>query len=206
MSVVRGSDLQMAVGAENCLGLLVLSGILLFRLLLAGRETLDLVGPGDLIRPWRSGDEAGDLITSIRWEALETVRLATLDRRFMHESERWPELGIALSERTARHARSLAARLAVSQIPQVSERVQIVLWQLADRFGYVDPEGVVIPLRLSHQVIAELVSARREVVTRRLAELRSQGLVVPDRRGWRLCGAPPPCTADVTLVTTGLDY
>jgi CRP/FNR family cyclic AMP-dependent transcriptional regulator len=187
--LARGSQLPTGADPSHYLGLLVHSGALIYRLRVAGRETIDLVGPGDVIRPWTGDDVGADLFPGGEWDVLENAQLAALDLRFMRESERWPELGIALSDRMARHARSLALRLAVSQIPQVTARVQIILWQLADRFGYVDRDGTVIPLRLSHQLIAELVCARREVVSRRLAELRTRGIVVPDRRGWRLCGA-----------------
>ena len=173
-------------------GLLVLAGVLLYRLRLAGRETVDLLGPGDLVRPWPALDEYAELFTESRWQALQPVQLAALDRRFLREAAPWPELLIALSERTAGHARSLALRLAISQIPQLASRVQVMLWQLADRFGRVDRDGILVPVRLSHEVIAELVSARRETVSRRLKELAERGLVLPDRRGWRLCGAPPP--------------
>lgn len=185
--------------ASNYLGLLVLEGILLYRLTVAGRETVDLVGPGDVIQPWPSADEYAELVTSSRWQALQPVVLAGLDRRFMQESAPWPELGIGLASRVAGHARWLALRLAVAQIPQVSARVQIMLWQLADRFGYVDRGGIVIPLQLSHQLVAELVSARRETVSRWLSDLRSRGLVVPDPRGFRLRGTPPPLVSERTV-------
>lgn len=177
-------------GADQ-LGLLVVRGVLLYRLGLSGRETVDLVGPGDVIRPWPALDEYAELFTESRWQVLEPVELAGLDRRFLREVAPWPELLVALSERTARHARSLTIRLAISQIPQFTSRVQVMLWQLADRFGRVDRNGILVPLRLSHEVIAELVSVRRETVSRRLKELAERGVVVPDRRGWRLCGAPP---------------
>jgi CRP/FNR family transcriptional regulator, cyclic AMP receptor protein len=175
-------------GASDCLGLLVLSGVLVYRVSVAGRETVDLVGPGDLIRPWHPAVEYGD---PGAWRALGPVHLGCLDRQFIRQTAPWPEIAIRLAQRMADHVDSLTVRLAVAQIPQVSLRLQIVLWELADRFGYVDGDGVVVPLRLSHQLIAEFVSARREVVSRRLAELRVLGVVTPDHRGWRLHGTRP---------------
>jgi CRP/FNR family transcriptional regulator, cyclic AMP receptor protein len=176
---------------EDQFGLLVVQGVLLHRLGISGRETVDLLGPGDLIRPWPALDEYAELFTDSRWQVLEPVELAGLDRRFLREAAPWPELLVALAERTAQHARSLALRLALSQIPQFEYRVQVMLWQLADRFGRVDRNGILVPLRLSHGVIAELVSVRRETVSRRLKELAERGVIVPDRHGWRLFGAPP---------------
>jgi CRP/FNR family transcriptional regulator, cyclic AMP receptor protein len=173
------------------IGFLVLRGVLLYRLRLAGRETVDLVGAGDLIRPWPPVDEYAELFTASRWQVLEPAELAVLDIRFMHEAAPWPEVLIALAERMAWHARSFELRLAISQMRQLTSRLQVILWHLADRFGRVDRYGVFVPLPLSREVLAELVGARREPVSRRLKELAERGTVVRDRRGWRLCGAPP---------------
>lgn len=173
------------------LGFLVLRGVLLYRLRLAGRETTDLVGPGDLIRPWPPLDEYAELFTASRWQVLEPAELAVLDVRFMHEAAPWPEVLIALAERMSWHARSFELRLAISQMRQLRSRLQVMLWHLADRFGHVDRDGVLVPLHLSREVLAELVGARREPVSRRLRELAERGLVLPDPRGWRLSGPPP---------------
>lgn len=177
--------------AADHLGLLVLRGVLLHRLRLARRETVDLVGPGDLIRPWPPVDEYAELFTASRWQVLEPAELAALDFQFLREASAWPELLVALVERMSWHARSLELRLAVSQIPQLRSRLQVMLWHLADRFGHVDRHGVLVPLRLSREVLAELVGARREAVSRSLKELANRGTVVRDRHGWRLGGAPP---------------
>ncbi len=178
--------------AADQYGLLILGGVLLHRLcqlvarrsILLGLAIWSVPGRCSTSTPSCSRRAAGRRFSqssSLRSIGASCARRAP-----------WPELLIALSERTAGHARSLALRLAISQIPQISSRVQVMLWQLADRFGRVDRDGVLMPVRLSHEVIAELVSARRETVSRRLKELAQRGLVLPDRRGWRLCGAPPP--------------
>jgi CRP/FNR family cyclic AMP-dependent transcriptional regulator len=177
--------------ADRQLGFLVVRGVLLCRLRVAGRETVDLVGGGDLIRPWPPVDEYAELFTRSRWQVLEPAELAVLDVRFMREVVAWPELLIALTERMSWHARSLELRLAISRIPRLSLRLQLMLWHLADRFGRVDRHGVLVPLHLSREVLAELVCARREPVSRRLRELAERDLVLPDRGGWRLRGRPP---------------
>jgi CRP/FNR family cyclic AMP-dependent transcriptional regulator len=187
----RGRGPADLLEADDQLGVLVVQGVLLQRLRLAGRNTVDLVGPGDVIRPWPTVDEYAELFAASHWQVLPPVALLGLDRRFLREASSWPELLIALSERSARHARSLALRLAISQIPLLVSRVRVMLWHLAERFGRVDREGILIPLRLSHEVIAELVSARRETVSRGLKALAERDMVVPVHGGWRLCGSPP---------------
>jgi hypothetical protein len=82
--------------------------VLLYRLRLAGRETIDLMGAGDLLRPWPPVDEYAELFTASRWKVLESAELAVLDIRFLREAAPWPELLIALGERlacVARHPR-----------------------------------------------------------------------------------------------------
>jgi CRP/FNR family transcriptional regulator, cyclic AMP receptor protein len=188
------------------LGFLVLRGVLLYRLRLADRATIDLVGAGDLVRPWPPVDEYAELFTASRWQVLESAELAVLDTRFLREAARWPELLIALTERMSWHARSLELRLAISQMPQLISRLRVMLWHLADRFGRVDRDGVLLPLHLSRQVLAELVGADRESVSRRLRELAEQDAVLPDPRGWRLRGAPPAelsATGDMTVDSNG---
>jgi CRP/FNR family transcriptional regulator, cyclic AMP receptor protein len=181
-----------ALAASEHLGLLVVRGVLLYRLRLAGRETVDLVGTGDLIRPWPPADEYAGLFASSRWQVLQRAELLALDVRFLREATPWPELLIELTERMAWHARSLELRLAISQMPRLTSRLLVMLWHLADRFGRVDPYGVLIPLSLSREVLAALVGARREAVSRRLKELGARGTVVSEPCGWRLRHARPP--------------
>jgi CRP/FNR family transcriptional regulator, cyclic AMP receptor protein len=52
--------------------------------------------------------------------------------------------------------------------------------------------GAHVPLRLSHEVLAEIVGARRPSVSVALGRLRKRGAVVrlPDR-SWLLPGPPP---------------
>jgi hypothetical protein len=73
----------------------------------------------------------------------------------------------------------------------------MLLWNLAGRWGRVRSDGIVVPLRLTHTVLADLVAARRPTVTSALSELARQGAVRAIREGWLLSGnapgdAPPP--------------
>lgn len=53
------------------------------------------------------------------------------------------------------------------------------------------PEGVTVPLGLTHNVLADLVAAQRPTVTGALSQLAREGLVQPIDRGWLLSGEPP---------------
>jgi CRP/FNR family transcriptional regulator, cyclic AMP receptor protein len=67
----------------------------------------------------------------------------------------------------------------------------MVLWHLADRWGYVRPEGTILPLRLTHDVLADLVAAQRPTVSSALSQLTTNELVRLGREGWLLLGQPP---------------
>jgi CRP-like cAMP-binding protein len=68
----------------------------------------------------------------------------------------------------------------------------LLLWHLADRWGYERSGGTALPLRLTHDVLADLVAARRPTVSRALSQLAKAELVRPDGHGWLLLGERPP--------------
>src|SRR3954469_10882702 len=82
-----------------------------------------------------------------------------------------------------RRSRWLAFHLAVCHLPQLELRLRVVFWHLADRWGRVTPDGVVVPLRLTHELIGGLVGARRAPVTRALGRLHEAGVLERRREG-----------------------
>jgi CRP/FNR family transcriptional regulator, cyclic AMP receptor protein len=178
--------------ASEQFGYLVLRGTILQRLTLAGRATVDLLGPGDVVRPWGGVEDISELVNPTRWQPLSEVDLAALDRVFLIEAAPWPEISVALANRVGRRVRSLLLRLAVAQIPQLETRLRVVLWDLADRFGHVHRDGVLLALRLRQDVVAALVSASRSAVNRKLASLERHGDIESTSRGWLLRAGPPP--------------
>ena len=53
---------------------------------------------------------------------------------------------------------------------------------LADRWGRVTPDGIVVDLALTHELIGHLVGGRRPTVTLALAELAESGRARPQER------------------------
>ena len=67
-----------------------------------------------------------------------------------------------------------------------------MLWYLADRWGKVRPDGVNVPLELTHQTLGRLVGAQRPSVTTALKQLGEEGRVTRcDDGTWLLHGDPP---------------
>lgn len=46
-----------------------------------------------------------------------------------------------------------------AHLPRVEDRLLLTLWMLAERCGRVTPEGIVLPLALSHEALGRLAAA-----------------------------------------------
>jgi CRP-like cAMP-binding protein len=172
---------------DGWLGLLVLDGLLVRQLDVAGLRCCELLGPGDLVRPWDDVDEAGTLACSAGWRVLEPTRFALLDESFASEAARWPALTTELVQRSMRRARAQSVLLALGQARRADVRLRTLFWHLADRWGRVTPAGVLLPLHLTHTVIAELTGLRRPSVSLCLRELERTGDIVRlDKASWLL--------------------
>ncbi|MEP6954073.1 MAG: Crp/Fnr family transcriptional regulator [Solirubrobacteraceae bacterium] len=172
------------------IGLLVVSGVLTRDLVFAGRTTTEMLGAGDIVRPWVDDQPFDALPFEVSWQAHATARIALLDARIAMACGRWPDMAAAIADRFVRRSRSLAFQRAIVQIPRVDERLLVLLWSLAERWGRVGPEGVRLPLALPHRTLATLVGARRPSVTTALSGLARDGLVERTPEGWMLHGDP----------------
>jgi len=175
---------------QPTIGLLVLEGVVTRDIAFAGRTTTELLGAGDVLRPWEDDVQFDPLPFGVGWHVHEPTRLAVLDGRVALASARWPVIAAALSRRHVRRARSLAFQLAIAQLPRVDDRLLVLLWALAERWGRVSPQGVRLPLALPHRTLATLVGARRPSVTTALSGLARDGLVERTEDGWLLHGDP----------------
>lgn len=190
-SVPRGSWPAATHTEHGLMGLLVVDGVLA-RCIGFGKATYpELIGRGDLVRPW-DGQPDGHLgRLEMSWQVLEPCRVAVLDRRFAGIVGRWPEIVDQLLSRAMNRARALDFSMAIAQLPLLEVRLLAMLWHLADRWGVPAHGGVHVPIRLTHSLLASMVLARRPSVSTALAELDRRGLVSRSGEGWLLHGAPP---------------
>ena len=173
------------------LGVLIVDGLVARELLAADAASMELLGPGDLLRPWEESADSELLQAVVRWSALAPTQIAMLDRQAAYRLSPYPEIHCALLERLAERTRRLAVLQTISHLNRVDRRVLTLLWHLAERWGRVTPEGVTVPLALSHRLLGQLVGARRPTVSSALGELMRTGEVA--RRGdgtWILTGTP----------------
>lgn len=74
------------------------------------------------------------------------------------------------------------AWLALAGKRLVTDRLQHFLLMLAQDFGQVEPQGVRIPLRLTHYQLATAIGTTRVTITRLLKDLKDQGWLRFDQR------------------------
>jgi len=180
-----------AAAVHSGIGLLMLEGLLLRRVGIDGRFGAELLGEGDLLRPRQGENSAFTLTRTTGWRVLEPVRVAVLDQEAERRFAVFPELIGGLVARALERSRNLSVNMAIVHQARVNVRLHMLFWHLADRWGRVGMEGVILPLSLTHSVLSDLVAARRPTVTTSLTDLAREGLVCPQGEGWLLRGEPP---------------
>jgi len=187
------SDLPTAWPAEvrSGLGLLVLDGLLLRRVGVDGRFGAELLGRGEVLRPWQIEDTGNSISPTSGWRVLQGAQIALLDLDFTRRIAPYPEIHAQLLARAIRRSRYLALSLAIMHHPKVETRLHMLLWHLADRWGRVHPDGVHLPVKLTHVILSELVGARRPTVSAALGAIERDGRVSRNGSGWILHGSPP---------------
>jgi CRP-like cAMP-binding protein len=144
------------------------------------------------VRPWQLADEASLLRAQVRWSVLCDARVAVLDRRLAQQLTSFPEVMSLLMERMGGRSQRLAIAQAIAQLNRVDQRLLTLFWHLAERWGRMTPDGIAVPLTLSHRLLGQLVGARRPTVSTALGELAAQGKVLRRTDGsWLLPGTPP---------------
>lgn len=180
------------VGPDRAFGLLVISGLLVREIRVGEASAVELVGAGDLVRP--SHDDEVSIIVHAEsgWTVLEPARLAVLDQRVAALCGRFPRFVSNLLGRGTRRAGALTTHAALSHMTRVDSRLLLLLWNLADRWGRVAPEGVTIPMRLTHEMLAKLVGARRPSVSTAMSDLARRGLLTARRGDFIVLHGEPP--------------
>jgi len=170
---------------ERPFAAILLRGLVTHDVILAGRCSANLLGPGDVFRPWHRVDTS--VPCDARWTATGGATIAVLDERFLASARRWPGLSEVIYERLAEQLEVAAVRAAIVGLPRVEERVLALFWQLADRWGVVRAGGVVVELALTHALIGLLVGAQRPTISLALHALAEEGVLRrADSGAWTL--------------------
>ncbi|HWH43425.1 MAG TPA: hypothetical protein VNT32_01710 [Thermoleophilaceae bacterium] len=179
-------------GDRSRLGFLMLDGLLARDLTLAGATSTELVGEGDVLQPWVPAREDGLVRYHVQWHVLAPVRFAILDETFARALGSWPQVMGALLERAVRRTLRMSVHQALLQLSPVETRLLVLFWHLAERWGRVTPDGISVRLRLSHELLGQLVGSRRASVTTGLQRIGDSGRLVRRADGTWLLRGPPP--------------
>jgi CRP/FNR family cyclic AMP-dependent transcriptional regulator len=174
------------------LGFLMVDGLLARDVVLVGKTCTELLGDGDVIQPWIPSTEDGLVRYHVLWQVLAPTKLAVLDDSFARTLAEWPQVMATLLERAIRRTLRMSIHQALLQLSPVETRLLVLFWHLAERWGRVTPDGISLRLRMSHELLGQLVGSRRASVTTALHRIDDSGLVVRRTDGtWLLRGSPP---------------
>ena len=180
--IARDVDLGETLGhpGANGFDFLIVEGVVLKETTLASRAALELLGPGDVLGPPLNATHQIESRAVSRYIAHGEVTLAELGSRFRQAARRWPGLSDVLLDRLARQTHQASMHLAMLHLPRIEDRIIALFSDLAERFGHMSPEGAIVDLDLTHEVIGRLVGSRRSTVTLALQSLAASGTL--DRR------------------------
>lgn len=174
------------------MGLLIIDGLMTRDVALGNTVATELVGRGDILRPVDFDGANAPVPFDVKWRVLQPTQIAVLDRDFAAVICHWPEAVEVLLQSAVRRAQSLSLHVAVCHLRRVHTRLLVLMWHMADRWGKVTPDGVSLPMKLTHELLGRLVGAQRPSVTTALKHLMEEGRVSRREDGtWLLHGEAP---------------
>src|SRR5829696_3190956 len=96
----------------------------------AGPWDGELLGPGDLVRPWQAGGPERLVPYEVRWTALERTALGVLDRRFALALSHYPQINAMLIDRLTERSQRISLMQSISQLNGVDRRLLTLFWHL----------------------------------------------------------------------------
>lgn len=156
-------------------GLVVIDGVLMRKVVLAGRTSTSLYGPVEVLDP--RPDPGSSLMMAGSVSCPDEAIVAVLDDRVLASARRWPHIIPRLFAQTMHQLERSDLRSAVGKLERVEDRLLAFFWLLAERFGRRGPDGVTIDRPLTHEAIGQLIGARRSTVSLGLRALYEEGIL-----------------------------
>jgi CRP-like cAMP-binding protein len=120
-------------------------------------------------------------------EAYEDALLCVVTRQdFLGLLRAHPEMAFKITKLVGFRLKTLRNRVEGLLFKGAPARLAQTLLELARDHGVKDADGVLLPLRLSQQDLANLIGVTRESVNLALSDFRSRGLVEMEGRSLRL--------------------
>lgn len=143
-------------------------------------KTETLFGPGDFF-----GEEAilDGSTHSVTAQAFESTHLFVLEKPGVNKLLTQPTLGVRLLHILCQRLQDLRSQITALRCKQARYRILCTLANLSERNGHKFSGGQSIPVRLTHQEIANLAGMTRESTSRTLTALQEEGLIKMDKSG-----------------------
>ena len=140
-------------------------------------------GQESILRVFGPGDVFGELFLTVPARPFLaralTASVVTVipGKRFLHLLSTFPRIGFNFICVLSRHLAKIALDRGQSSHKWSAERLALTLLKLAATHGVEEKAGTAITLPLTHQILADMIGASRETVTRHLRRLKRRGVV-----------------------------
>lgn len=175
----KGDELWHAGDAAEHLTVIVNGRIKVVRHADTGDVILEIFGAGETVGAVAVYNRVPYPATAIAMEPSVLLRLPRRDWFDLIEHDSGFSRGMMLE--LTRLNMALTRKLAAMHGSRVDARVAGLFLSLAERMGRDTPDGVVIPLALSRQEIAELVGTTVESAIRVMSRWNREGLLITSR-------------------------
>ena len=184
-------DLAGVIGTQvpDAFDFLIVDGVVIKQTVLHRRAALELLGAGDVLAPPLTAIRQLESRAQSRYLAHGPVSLAALETHFRLAVRRWPGIADFLHDRLGQQAHRASMHLAMLHLPRVEDRITALFADLAERFGRMSGESILVDLPLTHDLIGGLVGSRRPTVSLGLQNLSADG-TLEGREGNRWTLAP----------------
>ena len=140
-------------------------------------------GQESILRVFGPGDVFGEVFLTVRARPFQAKALSACvvtvipAKTFLYLLSTIPRIGFNFACVLSRHLVEMALDRAQASHRWSGQRLALALLKLGAAHGVKKEEGTAITLPLTHQILADMIGASRETVTRHLRRLKRQGVV-----------------------------
>jgi CRP/FNR family cyclic AMP-dependent transcriptional regulator len=199
----KGAEL-FTMGSPADVVFAVLTGLVKVHSSRAGSDPVlvEIAGPGDLVGYADFADADGGRSQLFEATALSNTCVALFTRHQIAEvlKSLEPEALLRITEAINSMWSSVVYRYATFLGMSLRKRLEIVLGELAGRFGVPDSRGTLLLPELAQEELAEMIGSSRPMVSKLLTEMTDRGLLIREGRRHILLAAQKPADPNAGAV------
>jgi CRP-like cAMP-binding protein len=199
----KGAEL-FTMGSPADVVFAVLTGLVKVHSSRAGSDPVlvEIAGPGDLVGYADFADADGGRSQLFEATALTNTCVALFTRHQIAEvlKSLEPEALLRITEAINSMWSAVVYRYATFLGMSLRKRLEIVLGELAGRFGVPDSRGTLLLPELAQEELAEMIGSSRPMVSKLLTEMTERGMLIREGRRHILLAAQKPGDASAAAV------